>query len=83
MVVFDKDVKTHALAVVADIDGLFCDWIRNLPDADAEDFLDEPLADALVLHDFEEQEVVTNRELLPRLDFSHGIASLISILRRI
>lgn len=82
LVVFDKDVKPYALTVVTDVDRLLCDGICDPMDTDAENFLNEPLADPLVLHDFEEQKVVADRELVPCFDLSQGNRLLSSILRR-
>ena len=52
------------LAVAADIDPFFRFREHDLPDLDVQDLLDEPLAEALLAHDFLKDEIIRKETLM-------------------
>ena len=69
-IILDIDIEPDTFAVGADIDGLFVDRKGNLFDLDLQDFFDEFLADALILHDLLEKKIVLDGEFIPGFYYS-------------
>ena len=74
------DIQSDAFTVIAIFDGFFTLRKCNLLDSDAQDFLDQLLADASILHDLLKEEIVLDGEFFPLFESSHGTTAFLLVL---